>query len=138
MELFTFIRLLFSNSKEYSSITPGEKRKQYFMTQRRCAINHPLEANALQHVKINQSAVIDFWQRFLSKKYKFFPNWMYTKGVKKTQEIKEKKLSVTNDTIREYCNYFHVDKKSVMDALEFYNEDMIKELTAFSKMINQK
>jgi hypothetical protein len=138
MELFPFIKIIFTDPKEYSKITPGEKRKQYFMCNRRFAIQHPLEANALQHLKINQEAVIDWWQKFLRRKYKFVPGWMYTKGIKKSQEIKEKKLTVNNDTIREDCNFFKIDKKNVIDALEFYHDDMIKELTAFSKMINQK
>jgi hypothetical protein len=138
MELFPFIKIIFTNPEEYKTITPGEKRKQYFMCNRRFAIQYPLQANALQHLKINQEAVVDWWQKFLRQKYKFVPGWMYTKGVKKSQEIKEKKLAVSNDTIREYCNFFKVDRKTIMDALEFFNVDMTHELNEFSKMISQK
>ena len=138
MELFDFIKVIFTNPSEYSSTTPGEKRKHYFMCQRRFAINFPMQANALQHLKINQNAVIDWWQWFLRKQYKFVPGWMYTKGVKKSQEVKEKKLTVSNELIKEYCKRFKVDSKSVRDALEFYPNDMIKELKEFEKIINQK
>jgi len=138
MELFDFIKVIFTNPSEYSSTTPGEKRKHYFMCQRRFAINFPMQANALQHLKINQNAVIDWWQWFLRKQYKFVPGWMYTKGVKKSQEVKEKKLTVSNELIKEYCKRFKVDPKSVRDALEFYPNDMIKELKEFEKIINQK
>jgi len=138
MELFDFIKVIFTNPGEFSSTTPGEKRKHYFMCQRRFAINFPMQANALQHLKINQAAVIDFWQNFLRKQYKFVPGWMYTKGVKKAQEVKEKKLTVSNELIKEYCKRFKVDSKSVRDALEFYPNDMIKELKEFEKILNQK
>ena len=138
MELFDFIKVIFTNPSEYSSTTPGEKRKHYFMCQRRFAINFPMQANALQHLKINQNAVIDWWQWFLRKQYKFVPGWMYTKGVKKSQEVKEKKLTVSNELIKEYCKRFKVDPKSVRDALEFYPNDMIKELKEFEKIITQK
>ena len=94
MELFDFIRVIFTNPREYSSVTPGEKRKHYFMCNRRFSINFPMQANALQHLKINQSAVIDFWHQFLQKQYKNIPGWMYTKGVKKSQEVKEKKINM--------------------------------------------
>ena len=138
MELFDFIKVVFTNPTEYSSITPGEKRKHYFMCQRRFAINFPMQANVLQHLKINQAAVVDFWQVFLRKQYKFTPGWMYTKGVKKAQEVKEKQLSVSNELIKEYCKYFKVDPKSIRDALEFYPQDMIKELKEFEIISKQK
>lgn len=138
MELFDFIKVIFANPLEYSSTPAGEKRKHYFMCQRRFAIQFPMQANALQHLKINQSAVIDFWQTFLRRQYKFVPGWMYTKGVKKTQEIKEKKLTVSNELIKEYCKYFKVDTKSVRDALEYYPTDMIRELKDFESILKQK
>jgi hypothetical protein len=138
MELFDFIKVIFTNPLEYSSTTAGEKRKHYFMCQRRFAIQFPMQANALQHLKINQSAVIDFWQTFLRRQYKSVPGWMYTKGVKKTQEIKEKKLTVSNELIKEYCKYFKLDPKTVKDALEYYPNDMIKELKEFETILKQK
>lgn len=138
MELFDFINVIFKSPSDYSSVTPGEKRKHYFMCQRRFAINFPMQANALQHLKINQTAVIDFWQNFLRKQYTFVPGWMYTKGVKKAQEVKEKKLTVNNELIKEYCKRMKVDPKSIRDALEFYPDKMIAELKEFEKIINQK
>jgi len=138
MELFDFIKIIFTDPHQYSSITPGEKRKHYFMCNRRFSINFPMQANALQHLKINQSAVIDFWQVFLQKQYKYVPNWMYVKGVKKAKEIKEKKLMVNNELIKEYCKRFKIDPKSIIDALEYYPTEMINELKTFEKIINQK
>ena len=137
-ELFDFIKTVFTNPEEYSSLTPGEKRKHYFLCQRRFAINFPMQANLLQHLKINQSAVMDFWQVFLRKQYKYVPGWMYTKGVKKAQEVKEKKQNVSNEIIKEYCKRLQIDHKIVRDALEFYPDQMIDELKSFEKIINQK
>jgi hypothetical protein len=138
MELFNFIKVIFTNPNEYSSISLGEKRKQFFMCNRRFAIQFPLQANALQHLKINQAAVVDFWQRFLRKQYKHIPGWMYTKGIKKSQEVKEKKLTVSNDLIKEYCRVYKLDSKTIRDALEFYSNEMIKELKQFENIIKQK
>ena len=139
MELFDFIHVLFTNPDEFSKISPGEKRKQFFMCQRRLAIQHPLQANALQHLKINQSAVIDFWQNYLKKTYKGYqPKWLYIKGVKKSTAVKEKKSNISNEIIYEYCKFYKIDKKTVEDALEFYNDLMIAELKEFEKIIKQK
>jgi len=138
MELFDFIKTLFVNPTEYSLITPGEKRKHFFMCTRRFSINFPLQANALQLLKINQSAAIDFWQKFLRKQYTFIPGWMYIKGVKKTQEVKEKKLNISNESIKEYCKFMKIDPKSVKDALEFWPDKMILEIKEIENIIKQK
>ena len=137
MELFDFIKVVFTNSSEFSSVSAGEKRKHFFIAQRRFAIQYPMQANALQYLKINQSAVMDFWHTFLVKQNKIIPtaSWIYTKGVAKAKEAKEKKLSVSNDLIKEYCKMYRIDPKSVRDALEFYPSDMIEELHNFQRYI---
>ncbi len=136
MDLFDFIKIIFTNPTEYLKVPHGEKRKNFFMIQRRMSINYPLQANVLQHTKINQSAVIDFWQWFVRKQYKQVPSWMYIKGVKKSQETKEKKINVSQKLISEYAKYFKIDRKSIVDALEFYPNEIIIELKNFEKNLN--
>jgi hypothetical protein len=138
MELFDFIKVVFTPSSEYSSVLAGEKRKHFFIAQRRFAIGYPMQANALQHVKINQSAVMDFWHNFLVKNHKYMPNWIYTKGVVKAKEVKEKKLTISSDTVKEYCKLYSIDPKTVKDALELFNSRMVEELKQFEQMIKMK
>ena len=138
MELFEFTKIIFEKPGEWESITPGEKRKQFFMVNRRFAIQFPMQANALQHLKINQAGVVDFWQHFMQKTYNRTPGWMYTKGVKKAKLDKEKKINVSEKLIDEYARRMSLDRKSIYDALEFYPDLMVKELKQFEKVINQK
>ena len=139
MQLFDFTKILFENPEEYDKIPPGEKRKQYFMINRRFAIQFPMQANALQHLKVNQAAVVDFWQKFMKQYNGRTPGWMYTKGIKKAKEVKEKKNhGVSEELISTYAIRMEIDKKSIIDALEFYPDEMIKELKQFEKIINQK
>ena len=138
MELFEFTKILFENPGEYKNITPGEKRKQYFMVNRRFAIQFPMQANALQHLKINQAGVVDFWQQFMRKMYKRTPGWMYTKGIKKAKKEKERKINVSESLISEYAKIMKMDKHSIYDALEFYPDLMKKELQDYEKLIKQK
>ena len=138
MELFDIIKVIFNKTTEFDSLNPGEKRKHFFMVNRRFAIQFPLQANVLQHLKINQSAVVDYWHVFLSSKYDYQPSWIYTKGVKKSVEVKEKKLPVSNNLIIEYCKYNNVDFKAVKDALIFFPNDMISEIKQFEILSKQK
>lgn len=135
--LFDIIKIIFTNPVEYNNISRGEKQKNYFLLNRRFAINFPLQANALQHLKINHGAVIDFWQVFLRKQYKYVPNWMYISGVKKTQEVKETKTNINSSLIKEYAKFMKMDIKRIYDAIELFPNDMLKEIKDFEKMMKQ-
>jgi len=138
MELFEFTKILFEKPGEWQNISGGEKRKQFFMCNRRFAIQFPMQANALQHLKINQSGVVDFWQQFMRRQYSKTPGWMYTKGVKKAVQEKESKINVSGKLINEYAKRMKIDRNSVYDAIEFYPDLMITELKSFQKMLDMK
>jgi len=138
IQFFDLINIIFKDPIKYKEISKGVKQQNFFLLNRRFAIQFPMQANALQSLKINQAAVVDFWQNFMRKQYKYTPKWIYTKGVKKAQQVKEKKRSVSNAVIVEYCKWYKIDKKSVIDALDFFPTQMSDELKEFEKLINQK
>lgn len=134
MELFELTKAMFESPAIYADATKGDKRKNFFMIQRRMAINFPIQANMLQNTKINMEATIDFWQQFLRKKYTKTPFWMFITGVKKAKEEKEKKINISSELISQYCRFYGKDPKSIRDALRFYPEQMIKEIKEFDKI----
>lgn len=136
MELFELTKKMFEDPEGYKEATKGDKRKNFFMIQRRMSIQHPLQANILNHIMINQESAIDIWQRFLSKTYKrSTPFWMFIKGVKKVQEEKEAKLNIPSSLIEEYAKKNGMDLKSVWDAIKMFPKEMEKELKDFEKNI---
>jgi len=138
-DLFEILNILFENPIEWEKITNGEKTKNFFLINRRMAIMYPQEANVLQLLKINQGAVVEFWQRFIrvKKKYTKLPGWMYTKGVKKSLDIKEKKLLISKNVIDEYSRINQIDRKSIYEALEFFPTEMLAELKSYEKLLKQ-
>ncbi|MDD5648849.1 MAG: hypothetical protein PHF86_00285 [Candidatus Nanoarchaeia archaeon] len=134
MELFELTKAMFESPAIYADATKGDKRKNFFMIQRRMAINFPIQANMLQNTKINMEATIDFWQQFLRKKYTKTPFWMFITGVKKAKEEKEKKINISSELISQYCRFYGKDPKLIRDALRFYPEQMIKEIKEFDKI----
>jgi hypothetical protein len=136
MELFEMTKAMFESPGTYSGASKGDKRKNFFMIQRRMAIQYPILANMLQRNKINQEAAVDLWQRYLrlNQHYTKTPFWMYTEGVKKAQEKKEKKINISNETVQEYCKFYQQDPKQIRDAIKFYPAEMAKELKEFEKL----
>ena len=125
---------MFEDPIAYEEVGRGEKRKNFFMINRRFAIQHPMQAQALNTLRINQEGAVDIWQRFLRKQYKKTPFWMFTKGVKKAKEVKEKKINIPTEVIEEYAKRHRLDLQSVWDALEFFPKEMSKELKDFEKL----
>lgn len=136
MDLFELTKIMFEDPLAYSKVTPGEKRKHFFMINRRMAIQFPLQAHVLQHIKISEEGVVDFWQHFLRKQYTKTPYWMYTKGVKKAKETKEKKTNIKESLLKEYAQKMGFDLNSLQEALEFFPEELKKELKHFEKWNN--
>ena len=135
-ELFELTDILFSKPQEYHKVTQGDKKKHFFMINRRMSINFPLQAQLLQHIRINDAAVIDFWQAFLSKQYSKTPGWMFVKGVKKSNEEKEKTVNIKESALKEYASYFGYDLKSVKEAAIIFPEEFKKEINNFEKIMN--
>lgn len=129
-------KAMFESPGTYAGATKGDKRKNFFMINRRMAIQYPVLANMLQRNKINQEAAIDCWQRYLRFNQKFTktPFWMFQTGTKKAQETKEKKINISNETINEFCKFYQQDPKQIKDAIKFYPLEMAKEMKEFEKM----
>ena len=134
MELFDLTKAMFGDTNNYSEAAKGDKRKNFFMVQRRMAIQHPMQAHAFNGVNVNQEAAIDIWYRFLRKQYSKTPFWMYTKGVKKAKEEKEKKINIPSAVVVEYAKFYGYDLKSVWDALDMFPKDIAKEIKEFEKL----
>lgn len=135
MQLFELTKIIFENPESYKDVTRGDKRSNFFMINRRFAIQHPMQAHVLNNIRINQEGAVDIWQRFLSKQYKKTPFWMYTKGVKKAKENKERKINIPTAVIEEYAKRNMYDLQSVWDSLEFFPDEMKKELKNFEKLM---
>lgn len=127
-------KAMFGETNNYGEATKGDKRKNFFIIQRRMAIQHPLQAQALNGLKINQEQAIDVWQRFLKKKYSKTPFWMYTKGVKKAKEEKERKINIPIALIEDYAKRHKLDLKTVYEALDMFPKEMQKEIKDFEKL----
>lgn len=135
-KLFDFTKILFERPGEWLDLTKGEKRKHFFIVNQFMSIIFPLQAQALNHIKINQEASMDFWQKFMRQRYNKVPFWMFIKGKVKRTEIKEKK-TISKTLILEYCKAHTLDPKTINDALLHFADEIIKEIKKFDKIRKQ-
>jgi len=66
-DLFDFINDMISKPSEFKSVSPHERGKHFFMVNRLCSIRYPIQAAYMNHLKINPSEAVTFWQSLLSR-----------------------------------------------------------------------
>jgi formylmethanofuran dehydrogenase subunit E len=92
-------------------------------------------------LSINKAAVIKSWANFIIQKegYGKTPYFVYTKGSKKTNEIKVKKSNnLDKELIKEYCKRYHINLKDFNNLLNLYNSELIDDVNRYEKIISIK
>lgn len=96
---FEIIKKFFS--PEWGKISNRDKAKNFFMINRTCSIQFPLQANMFNNLKIAPSEVVDWWKVFLSHKYRTQPSWIWTKTLKKEEKKRKEHKKEIIDFIKE-------------------------------------
>lgn len=135
-KLFDFMKILFEYPDVFKKLKPYEKARHFFMCQRFMSIQHPVQANYLQHTKTNPSEVMNFWHDTMTRLYSKVPGWMYIKTAKAKAKAKKSNANIKEATIEEYCHRFGYSKRQVRESIEFFGDKMIDELLAFEKMFD--
>ena len=132
MELFKLIDVLFKDPKKYRELTNNDKKKNFFMINRRMGIAFPIQANGFNRIGVNPAAVIDMWQKVASRNGKV-PSWMYTKT---TTQKKTKKWEAPPEVVDEYLRINNIGKRELEDAMKLDPEGITKYLKIIDKTIS--
>jgi len=132
MELFDFVRVMFTNPTEYAKQKNAEKGKHFFMVNRFFAIKHPTTAQALNRVGQNGWAAVDLWQ-IVASRFQRVPGWIYTKTKRTTTS--EKVWKPNPEVARLWMERNNVGERELKEAIKYNPEEMKKSFTALEKQI---
>lgn len=128
MELFEFVDSLF-DAQKYKKCTNADKKKHFFMAQRYMSINYPIESNNFNKIGINYVAVMDTWNRILTKMFKTKPGWTYTKAIKTAKaDVKDKVLDISDEAISFYLKRNKMDRRDFDFLSKIDNEGLYQDL----------
>lgn len=137
-EFFNILSSIFTDKESFNGYSNLTLDRNSFMVNRTMSINYPFQANALNINKLLGHNLLNSWNTFIPQQYRM-PGFVYTKGVNKAKNEKEKKTSMPKkEDIIDYCLTYNVSYKSVMDAMKFYKEEMIKEIEEFTNLKKQQ
>jgi hypothetical protein len=131
MELFEFVKVMFTDPKRYAAMRNVDKAKHFFMVNRFMSIKHPTTAQALNRVGTNPWAVMDLWQ-LVSSRFSRVPGWIYTKTKKAPTE---KVWKPNTEVAAIWMQRNGVGERELRDAIRFFPEEMKKTFTSLEKQI---
>lgn len=136
--LFDYTKLIFTaNEKKWKEVTSVDKNRNFFMTNRFLSIKYPVQVSFLSHIKINGSAVSDYWHSTLTKLYNSQPNWIFAKTKKKSVEDKKKNLP-SEAMIKWYCQKNEMSRREYDDTVNFFGEDFLNEIRDLEKILKSQ
>lgn len=135
-DLFDFINCMTGKPEEFKKTKMHERGKHFFMVNRLCSINFPIQASFFNHIKIHPGQAVTFWGNLLGQKYSRTPGWMYVK-TKKEREQKKSLQSVSDETMRKYREAYKISQRDLDDAIEILGDKMSVELKQFEQLIQQ-
>ena len=136
MELFDFIKVMYTNPTEFKKLSLHERGKHYFMINRFMSIKFPLQAYYMSHLKIHPGQAVTFWHEFVQGKFSKVPGWMYTKLNKKKVE-KTLGADVSEEVLNYYCQKNQCSRKVLQEAIQMIGEPMIAELKQIENLIKK-
>lgn len=135
LDLFDFVKVLFTDPKKYSALKNSDKSRHFFMVQRFMSIKHPTTAQSLNRVGTNPWAVMDLWHivayRY-GQKLKRVPAWIYTKTKKVSSE---KTWKPSADIAMLWMIRTGMTQRDLEDLLKFNPEEMKRIFTSIEKQI---
>lgn len=135
--LFNIIGALFNDRAYIWSLPAQAVKSNWFMINRRVAARYPLQAQVLNNSKINPVDGVRFWSDYLSASAGGrTPNWVYLKGVKKSQVKSDAKRKVTAAQIRQFAAGRNISVKDVEQSLRFFPDDAAAEIIEYDKMMS--
>ena len=131
LELFDFVKVMFSDPKKYSQLKNSDKARHFFMIQRFMAIKHPTTAQQLNRVGMNGWAVMDLWQ-LVASRFSRVPGWIYTK----TKKVASEKVWKPDPEVAKiWMDRNGVGERELNDAIRFYPDEMKKLFNSLEKQI---
>lgn len=135
MELFDFIKVIFTDHKKYKELKNSDKARHHFMVQRFFAIKYPTTAQQLNRNGINGWAVMDLWSIVAQRFGNRVPGWIYTKTKKAPSA--EKKWKPDADLAKFWMKRTGMSQRDLDDAIKFSPEETKTMFSNLAKQIKQ-
>ncbi len=132
MDLFDYVKTIFSQSKDYEELKDYAKKKNAFMLNRFMSIQYPVQAQMFNVLNVNPIGVADSWRK-VGIRHKRTPGWIFTKTKKKA---KDSVYSPSDEVLAVYLKANEIGMREYKDAMKYDSEQVIESLKKIEKQID--
>lgn len=132
MDLFDYVKAIFSQSKDFENLKDYDKKKNAFMLNRFFSINFPTQAQLFNRLNINPVGVADSWRK-VGIRYKKTPTWIFTKTKKKA---KTSEFNPSDEALSLYLKVNEIGMREYKDAMKYSPERVVADLKSIQKQID--
>jgi hypothetical protein len=133
MDLFDYVKTVFSQSKDYEELKDYAKKKNAFMLNRFFSIQYPVQAQMFNIMNVNAVGVADSWRK-VGVRFKRTPGWIFTKTKKKAKDSST--YSPSEEALSTYLKINEIGMREYKDAMKYDSEKVISDLKTIEKQIN--
>lgn len=138
MEFFDYMKCFFSrDEKKWNGVSVKEKRTHFWRMNRMMSIKMPVQTAMISRLKVNLENVSDHWHRAMTAKYTDIPFWVYTKTIKKNEDLK-KKNKISNEMKRWYCENNEISMREFDEKISYFGEKFVKEIEKLEKTMRSQ
>lgn len=132
MDLFDYIKCIFSQSKDYENLPDYVKKKHAFMTNRFLSIQYPIQADMFNKININPVGIADSWRK-VGIRHKRTPGWIFTKTKKKP---KDSVYAPSEEALTFHLKINEIGMREYRDAMKYEPEKITSDLKTIQKQID--
>ena len=133
---YDIIKMMFTDLQGFDKLSNTMLERNAFMINRIFAIQFPAQAQCFNNSKINSADVVRSWRLFAVKTLGFgkVPGFVYTKGARKSSELKEKVDNIAKDLKEAYCKHYQISLRDFNDLLAMTHDELIADVNRFEKI----
>ena len=132
LDLFGMVKVMFTDSHEYSKIKNSDKGRHFFMISRFFSIKYPTTAQAINRIGQNPWAAVDLWQ-LVASRFQRVPGWIYTKTKKSPSQ--EKTWKPNPEVAKFWMERTGLGERELNEAIKFDPEGLKKAFQSIEKQI---
>jgi len=132
MDLFDYIKCLFSQNTEYEKLSDYVKKKNSFMTNRLFSIQYPIQAEMFNKLNTSPTGVAHSWRK-IGLRYKKTPGWIFTKTAKKTTK---NTYTPSSEALSLYLKINEIGMTEYRDAINLNLDIVVSDLKKIQKNID--
>lgn len=134
MELFDYIKVMFSSGESFEDLTNYDKTKNSFMLNRFMSIRYPIQANLFNALGTNSVGASNSWRR-VTVQFKRTPAWIFTRVKKKDKTKKE--YTPSSEAVEMFMSFNHIGKREFKECMLYNEEKTVNALKILEKEIKK-